>query len=178
MLNSVTKVSWPFPIPLLIILGLKHVKGGGGNNRKFLSKDRRGLQNVSVMTSGYDVTQSKQQQHSTSWGWGFLADLLKSTRGRNGPQLIELTSFPFSVTGTKSMHSGKDADIRRLIVGNIQTRHRDMDTHVNTICGLPGPKNSSKAIQGTGLGYRGRTHQLLSVNRKHVLRATHPATLT
>lgn len=52
-----------------------------------------------------------------------------------------------------------------------------MDTHVNTICGLPGPKNSSKAIQGTGLGYRDRTHQLLSVNRKHLLRATHQVSL-
>lgn len=71
------------------------------------------------------------------------------------------------------MHLGKLADIGRPIVGSIQTRHTDMDTHVNTICGLPGPKNSSKAIQGAGLGYRDRTHRLLTVNRKHLLRVTH-----
>lgn len=76
------------------------------------------------------------------------------------------------------MHLGKLADIGRPIVGSIQTRHTDTDTHVNTICGLPGPKNSSKAIQGAGLGYRDRTHQLLTVNRKHLLRATHQVNLT
>lgn len=76
------------------------------------------------------------------------------------------------------MHIGKLADISRPIVGSIQTRHTDMNTHVNTICGLPGPKNSSKAIQGTGLGYRDHIHQLLSVNRKHLLRAAHQVSLT
>ena len=45
-------------------------------------------------------------------------------------------------------------------------RQRHRHTHVNTIGGLLGPKDSSKAIQGAGLSYRDHIHQSLSVNRK------------
>lgn len=59
-----------------------------------------------------------------------------------------------------------------------ESRELQQTGNCRSICGLPGPKNSSKAIQGAGLGYRDRTHRLLTVNRKHLLRVTHQVNLT
>jgi hypothetical protein len=63
----------------------KNFKSRSGSDRKFLLKTRKGgLEHISVMASGCMTSpQSKYLQHSTSWGWGSLADLFKSTRDRN-----------------------------------------------------------------------------------------------
>lgn len=70
----------------------------------------------------------------------------------------------------KCIWENRDTNIGRQCQKHIDKgKQTDTHTHINTICGLLAPKNSSKAIRGTGLSYRDHTHQLLPANREDFL---------